>query len=98
MKEIVQDRYGNTIYLTDERWQHIVYRHSVLKSFKQEILKTIRIGKRDQDNTYPDTFFYLKRVKGLPSGDTHIEVVVLFRFKDGKPNNFVLTAYPKTPA
>lgn len=52
MKEIVQDRYGNTIYLTDERWQHIVRRHPVLQGFKNEVLKTLRSGKREQDDFY----------------------------------------------
>ena len=58
MKEIVQDKYRHTIYLTDERWSHIARRHSVLKNFKNEILKTIRIGKRNQDDLHPDQFFY----------------------------------------
>ncbi len=94
MKEIVQDKFGNTIYLTDERWQHIVRRHSVLKGFKNEVLKTIRIGKREQDDFYSDKFLYRKAFANLPLRYTHIEVVVVFRIKDGKPNNFVVTAYP----
>jgi len=43
MKEIIQDQYGNTIYLTDERWQHIAQRHPVLQGFKNEVLKTINL-------------------------------------------------------
>lgn len=96
MKTYVQDRFGNDVYLTDERWRHIVQRHGVLASFRAEILKTIRSGKRLQDADYPDTFFYQKAVRGLPHAYTHIEVVVLFRTKNNSPNNFVLTAYPIT--
>jgi hypothetical protein len=94
MKEIIQDRYGNTIYLTDERWQHIVRRHAGLKGFKNEVLKTIRAGKREQDDFYPHKFFYRKPFKNLPFRYTHIEVAVVFRFKGDQPNNFVVTAYP----
>jgi hypothetical protein len=43
MKDIVQDKFGNAIYLTDERWQHIIKRHPVLKNLKNEVLKTIRM-------------------------------------------------------
>jgi len=96
MKEIVQDRLGNTVYLTDERWRHIVNRHSILRNFKDATLKTIRIGKRNQDELYPDQFFYRQAFSNLPSNYTHIEVVVIFRFKKDQPNNFVVTAYPIT--
>ncbi|MDZ7288393.1 MAG: hypothetical protein ONB44_00485 [candidate division KSB1 bacterium] len=96
MKEIVQDQYGNTIYLTDERWSHIAKRHHVLKNFKNETLKTIRIGKRNQDDLHPDQFFYRQAFNNLPFNYTHIEVVVVFRFRGGQPNNFVVTAYPIT--
>jgi len=94
MKEIVQDLYGNTIYLTDERWQHIVQRHPVLQGYKNEVLKTIRSGKREQDAFYPYKFYYRKAFKNLPRRFTHIEVVIIFGFKDDQPNNFATTAYP----
>jgi len=96
MKEIVQDKYGQTIYLIDERWSHIVRRHSVLKNFKPELLKTIRVGKRNQDVLHLDQFFYRHAIGNLPFGYTHIEVVVVFRFRNDQPNNFVVTAYPIT--
>ncbi len=96
MKEIVQDKHGNPIYLTDERWNHIVNRHSILRNFKNEILKTIRIGKRNQDDLHPDQFFYRQAFSTLPFNYTHIEVVIVFRFKNDQPSNFVVTAYPIT--
>jgi len=96
MKEIVQDQYGNTVYLTDERWAHIVKRHALLKDRKSDVLKTVRAGKRRQDAAHLDTFSYLKAFANLPFGYTHIKAIVIFREKDGKPNNFVMTAYPTT--
>lgn len=94
MNEIVQDKFGNTIYLTDERWNHIVRRHSLLKDFKDEVLKTIRIGKREQDTFYPNKYLYRSAFKNLPLPYTHVEVVVVFRTKGDRANNFVVTAYP----
>lgn len=96
MKEIVHDKFGNTIYLTDERWNHIIKRHALLKDRKNDILKTLRSGKRRRDDSHLDTFSYVKAFANLPFGFTHIKVIVLFRVKSGKPNNFVLTAYPTT--
>lgn len=96
MKEVVLDKYGNSIYLTEERWQHILERHDELSFLKEEVLKTVRVGKRRQDPLFPDTFYYHRICSKLPSRFTHIEVVVIFRSKDEKPNNFVVTAYPVT--
>lgn len=96
MEEIVQDQYGNTIYLTDERWMHIVKRHGLLKDRKSDVLKTVRAGKRRQDAVHLDTFSYLKTFANLPFDYNHIKVIVVFRVKDGQPNNFVMTAYPTT--
>jgi len=36
-----------------------------------------------------------KRLQFLFDGLDHIEVVVAFRWQMDKPNNFVITAYPK---
>ncbi|MCI0692291.1 hypothetical protein L0337_09845 [candidate division KSB1 bacterium] len=94
MRDEVQDRYGNTIYLTDERWNHIIKSHPQLKRRRAEVLRTIRSGKRRQDPAILDKFYYKKRVHFLGRFGA-IEVVVLFRRQNDQPNNFVVTAYPK---
>lgn len=94
MRDEVQDRYGNTIYLTDERWQHIVKAHYQLKGRRAEVVSTIRSGKRRQDPAVLDKFYYKKRVHFLDRFSA-IEVVVLFRWQKDQTNNFVVTAYPK---
>ena len=53
MREEIQDRFGNTIYLTNERWQHIISSHPQLKERRAEVLNTIRSGKRWQDARLP---------------------------------------------
>jgi hypothetical protein len=45
-KWIVQDRDGREIYLTEERWGHIVQRHGELQNHFDEVLNTVRRGRR----------------------------------------------------
>lgn len=94
MREEVTDRYGNTIYLTDERWEHIVERHPELEGLRKEVLSTVRSGKRRQDVMALDTFYYTKAFSRFGGKFTGIEVVVIFDWQMNQPNNFVLTAYP----
>jgi hypothetical protein len=95
MREEVTDRYGNVIYLTDERWQHIVERHPELAKCRAEVLSTIRSGDRRQSPYYPDTFHYRKTFRHFKGWFKKIEVVVAFHWQIDKPNNFVVTAYPQ---
>jgi hypothetical protein len=85
----VRDRYGNDIYLTEERWAHIIepMNHPEMADYEEELKETIRLGRHTQafDN--------------LPAYNTHIVAIVLFRFSevDGNiiPNNYIVTAYQK---
>ncbi len=40
-KWTVQDRWGNEIYLTEERWQYILERHEELAGLLNEMLETL---------------------------------------------------------
>jgi len=93
MREEVQDRFGNTIYLTDERWKHIVKSHYQLNGHRAEVLKAVRLGKRTQDVVLPYKFYYNYPIQFLTPFQ-EIEVVVVFRWRQNKPNNFIVTAYP----
>jgi hypothetical protein len=86
--EQVIDRWGNRITLTDERWQHITEWHPELEGFKEDVLETIRKGRRRQDPIDPQKYKYIYQVKGLAFGLTHIVVVVRIAVR-----KFVLTAY-----
>ncbi len=84
----IQDRYGNQIDFTNERWWHIVTYHPELEDYREEIEETIRNGIRRQDVVEQDKYKYVKKFANLPLDYTHLVVVVkLIR------NNFVLTAY-----
>jgi hypothetical protein len=45
---LVHDREGREIYLTEERWEHIVSRHGELRHHVDDVLDTIRQGRRQQ--------------------------------------------------
>jgi len=62
--------------------------HPELEGFENDVLDTIRKGRRRQDPIDPHKYKYIFLVEGLPFGLTHIVVVV--RIAAGK---FVLTAY-----
>ena len=93
MREEVQDRYGNTIYLTDERWRHIIKRHPQLTPYRVAVLRTIRLGRRSQDVLQRNKFYYNHAFKSVAPFQ-EVEVVVVFDWANNQPNNFVVTAYP----
>jgi len=84
----VQDRYGNQIELTAERWNHVVTYHPELEDCLEEVLETIRKGTRRQDALELDKYKYVKKFSSLPLDSTHIVAVIKM-----VRNNFVLTAY-----
>lgn len=93
MRDEIQDQLGHAIYLTDERWEQIVTEHPELDGHRAAVLSTVRSGKRSQDPLIPDKFFYNKKFRRLIEGYDEIEVVVIFRWQDDLPNNFIVTAY-----
>jgi hypothetical protein len=96
------DRYGNEIYLTQERWKHIIeiHNHPEMIDYEEQLKETIRSGKRKQDALNPQKYRYTKAFDGLAEDNTHIVAIILFRFiEDGTgklvPNNYIVTAYQK---
>ena len=85
---------GTRIYLTDERWQHILDEHPEMGGCEDKVLDTMRLGRRFQDSVRPDVLLHYRDYSDLPYGDSTIVVVVHFGVRpDGSTNNFVLTAY-----
>lgn len=98
----VRDRYDNGIYLTDERWEHIVepVNHPEMSAYEQHLKETIQSGKRKQDPLNPQKYRYIKAFDDLAEDNTHIIAIVLFRFREGSggapvPNSYIVTAYQK---
>ncbi|RJP22598.1 MAG: hypothetical protein C4527_21500 [Candidatus Omnitrophota bacterium] len=98
----VRERYGNLIYLTYERWQHIIdpMNHPEMSEYEACLKETVRLGKRKQDSLDPRKFRYAMPFNRLYEFNTHIIAIVLFRFTESPngvflPNNYIVTAYQK---
>ena len=99
----VYDRDGNSIYLTDERWMHIVDfdNHPEVTAYESHLKVTLRKGHRRQEPLNPRKYRYVFPFDDLPDEFNHIVVIVLFGFdinEQGQtiPNNYVATAFMKT--
>jgi hypothetical protein len=87
----VTDRYGNEIYLTSERWAHILEFHPEMEPFLNEIQRTVQKSRRRQDHRNPHKWFYVQwNLDGLEMWNNCIAVVVAFRPEDER---FVVTSY-----
>ncbi|MDE0043381.1 MAG: hypothetical protein OXT74_15185 [Candidatus Poribacteria bacterium] len=85
----VTDKWGNRIELTEERWAHIRESHWELSRHLEDVLLTVRTGRRKQSPIDPHKYTYYKDFNSLPHNYTRIVVIVkLIR------NNFIITAYP----
>lgn len=94
----ILDRYGNLIYLTEERWQHILESRPELEPYFEQLVDTIRDGKRKQDPLIPNKYRYYKFHEKLLPENNHLVVVVIFKTSSDSQgiyqhNNFVVTAW-----
>jgi hypothetical protein len=96
----VRDRYGNEIYLTWERWSHIIDpdNHAEVEPFFDRVAETIRLGRRRQDPYDVNGYQYYRAYPDLPDDNNHLGVCVRFRWRtepDGsvQEEKFVTTAY-----
>ncbi len=98
----VTDRYGNPVYLTQERWLHITEEsnHHEMSDYEEYIKTTLRKGRKRQEPLNPRKYRYYHLFGDLPHDVNHIVVIVLFGFNIARsgetvPNNFVATAFFK---
>jgi hypothetical protein len=95
-----QDRFGDRIYLTYERWSHIIHpdSHPEVEPYADHLRETIRLGRRKQDPLIPHAYKYYRQFDDLPGGMNHLIAIVVFRRTPDpggatEENNFVVTAY-----
>lgn len=93
----VRDRSGNTIYLTEERWEHITdpINHPEMSGYEEHLKTVIRTGRRKQDPLNPQKYRYSHPFNDLVEDNTHIVAIVLCRFSEGDdgkpiPNNSIV--------
>jgi hypothetical protein len=98
-----RDRFGNDIYLTHERWAHIIDpdNHPELEPYLDHLRETIRLGRRRQDPYDLQSYLYYRPFLDLPDDNTHVVAAVKFRWAtdpDGTVHEekFVKTAYFQT--
>jgi len=98
----IQDRYGNLVYLTEERWHHIVDHMNPpeMADFEWHLKRTIRTGTRRQELLNPGKYRYTQSFQDLPGESTNIVAIVVFGFTMDKnqqvsPNNYIATAFLK---
>ncbi|MBW2354809.1 MAG: hypothetical protein JRF51_16510 [Deltaproteobacteria bacterium] len=96
----VKDRYGNTIYLTEERWHHILESRPELEPFFDRFLETVQTGRRKQDALVPNEYRYFRQIDELLPENNHLIAVVIFKMQldeagNYAPNNFVVTGWAK---
>jgi hypothetical protein len=98
----VQDRNGNWIYLTEERWQHIIdaYNHPEVAAYEEHLKTAIKRGRRRQEPLNARKYRYSLAFDDLPDGFNHVVVITLFGFDvntqgETIPNNFIATAFLK---
>jgi hypothetical protein len=94
----VHDRYGNELYLTQERWDYILRYHHQLDGLLDEVLETLRKGRRHQQPEDPSRYKYAHYCAKLPVEYNTIVVVVKFTTRLGRAatftaNNFVIAAW-----
>jgi hypothetical protein len=94
----VQDRYGNTIYFTEERWRHILESRPELEPHFNQFLETLQTGRRRQDTLIPNKYRYYRRYNDLWPENNHLVIIVVFQTKIDEhgqyvPNNFVVTGW-----
>jgi len=79
----VRDRYQNDIYLTQERWEHIIdpINHPEMSAYEDQLQDAIRSGQRRQDPLNPQKYRYSKSFDELAADNTHLVAIVLFRYR-----------------
>ena len=99
---IVKDRLGHPIYLTEERWAHIIdpLNHPEMADCEKQLQTTIRRGLRQQDSLNPRKYRYTHSFDNLPGEMNHVVAIVLFGFEindkgETIQNNFITTAFLK---
>lgn len=98
----VYDREGNPIYLTEERWQHIIAgeNHPEIANYEGHLKVTVEKGRRRQEPLNPRKYRYAHPFDDLPEDFNHVVAIALFGYdidEQGKiaSNNFIATAFLK---
>jgi hypothetical protein len=79
----IRDQSGHTIYLTQERWDHITapMNHPEMVCYEEHLKEPIDSGQRRQDGLNRQKYRYAKAFADLPEDNTHMVAITLFHFR-----------------
>jgi hypothetical protein len=86
---IVQSRNGVPVRLTEERWRHIVRRHSEMNDQRERILETVA----EPDMIQQGDFGELLAVRFYPQTPLTSKFLVVAYQEASPQDGFILTAY-----
>ncbi len=96
----IHDRNHHAIYLTEERWAHIIESHPEIADFEAELRLTLQRGRRRQEPLNPRKYRYEEEFENLPDDFNAMVAIALFDIDvdaEGRTiaNNWVATAFLK---
>ncbi len=99
---ITFDRDGHPVYLTEERWQHVIepLNHPEMIDYEDYLRITLQKDNASQEPLNPRKYRYVQWFDDLPTGFNCMVAIVLFGFKvtdkgETIENNYVTTAFLK---
>ncbi|MFI5263490.1 MAG: hypothetical protein ACHQM6_03140 [Candidatus Kapaibacterium sp.] len=75
---------GNTIRLTDERWQHIIEEHPELQGKDRDVLHTIE---------KPEKIYEGKDGELLATREIEPKKLIVVVYREALPDGFIITAF-----
>jgi len=63
-KWIVRDRYGDTVYLTNERWHHILENHPEMENYSYHLKETNELPRRKRAGYQIGVTFHTPQAAG----------------------------------
>ena len=79
--------------MTAERWLHAQEKRPWLTDYLDQVLETIRRGRRRQDPLNPRKYKYYWPVSGLEPEYNHLIVVVLFNTQTDEAGHTISNSY-----
>lgn len=87
-KRLLVDRDNEHIWLTEERWDHVIEGHPEMETLFSEIIETVQKGKKFSFRGDPGKYKYKRRFDHLLPDFNHIVAIVRLH-----PRKFLITAY-----
>lgn len=86
--EVIYDRFGREIRITEERWNYIISKRPILRKLKKHLIETIKEPELIKESAYDrQVALYYKHFKNILGGKYMVAVIKI------NIDKFVLTGY-----